>query len=125
MKTFKEQFKIKATPEEVFNALVNPLTIELWSGYPAVMEAKENVEFSLWDGDISGKNLKIITNQQLMQEWYFGDQPEQSIVTINLTPTKIGTFIELSHTNIPEEAYEDIKEGWKKYYWGAIKIFFE
>lgn len=125
MKTFKEKFKISASPEELFSALTNPSTIELWSGYPAVMDAKENMEFSLWDGDISGRNLKIHINRQLIQEWYFGDQVEQSIVTINLEAVKTGTLVELSHTNIPDEAYEDISEGWKKYYWGAIKRFFK
>ena len=40
MKDFKKYFKIPATPEEVYIALSNPFTIELWSGYPAVMDEK-------------------------------------------------------------------------------------
>ena len=117
---------IKATPEEIFLALTNPFTIELWSDSPAIMDDKEGTEFSLWDGDITGKNVKVVPNAELVQEWDFGDLPEPSIVTIRLHPQKSGgTQIELHHTNIPDEAYENINEGWREYYIGAIKRFFE
>jgi activator of HSP90 ATPase len=125
MKTFKQHYFINATPEEVFSALTNPFTIELWSGYPAQMEAKEETEFSIFDGDISGRNIKIIENQIITQEWYFGDISEQSIVTISLKSHKLGTKVDLEHTNIPDEEYDDFVEGWNDYYWGAILEFFK
>lgn len=125
MKDFKKYFKIPATPEEVYIALSNPFTIELWSGYPAVMDEKTGTEFSLWEGDIIGKNLEMITNKKVVQEWYFGDQPEKSIVTINLFEDKKGTQVELNHTNIPDDDFDNIKDGWNEYYFGAIKAFFE
>ena len=59
MKTIRQHYFINATPEEVFSAITNPFTIELWSGYPARMEAKEGTEFSIFDGDIAGRNIKI------------------------------------------------------------------
>ncbi len=116
---------IAAEPEEIFLALTNPFTIELWSDSPAVMDANEGTEFELWDGDISGKNLKVVLNKELVQEWYFGDLPEPSIVTIKLHPHKNGTNVEIKHTNIPDDAFENIDEGWRESYIGAIKRFFE
>lgn len=116
---------IEATPEEIFLALTNPFTIELWSDSPAKMDALEGTEFELWDGDICGRNLKVIPNQELVQEWYFDDLPEPSIVTLKLHPLKTGTQVEVKHTNIPDEAFENIKEGWHEAYIGAIKRFFE
>ncbi|MBN2482128.1 MAG: SRPBCC domain-containing protein [Bacteroidales bacterium] len=121
----KQNFIIRAKPEEVFQALTNPLTIELWSGYPAQMEASEGFEFSIFEGNISGKNLKIIPGRQLVQEWYFGDGGEQSVVTINLTPLKNRTKVELVHTNVPDAVYEEFEEGWRRYYWGAIIGFYK
>lgn len=116
---------IEAEPEEIFLALTNPFTIELWSDSPAKMDANEGTEFELWEGDICGKNLNVVPNKELVQEWYFDELPEPSIVTIKLHPKGTGTSIELKHTNIPEDAYENIKEGWEEYYIGAIKRFFE
>lgn len=125
MKDFKKYYIIPAEPEEVFIALTNAFTIELWSGYPAIMDANVGTEFSLWEGDITGENLEIIENKKVVQEWYFGDQPEKSIVTILLFENKKGTQVELIHKNIPEEDYENIIEGWNEYYFGAIITFFE
>jgi len=116
---------IEATPEEIFLALTNPFTIELWSDSPAIMDDKEGTEFSLWEGDITGINLKIVPNQELVQEWDFGELPEPSIVTIRLHPQKTGTNVELHHINIPDEAFANINEGWRQYYIGALKRFFE
>jgi activator of HSP90 ATPase len=124
MKNYHKYYKIKASPEEVYNALVKPLAISLWTGEPVKMEEKEGTEFSLFNGDISGKNLEFVKDQKIVQEWYFGDQEEKSIVTIELRPEKTNTNIELTHTNIPEEAFEDILNGWDNYYFGAIKEFF-
>jgi activator of HSP90 ATPase len=125
MKTFRKHYFINATPEEVFLAITNPFTIELWSGYPATMETKENTEFSIFDGDITGRNLKIVENKQLVQEWYFGDSPDESIVTIQIESHQMGTKVNLEQINIPDEDYESIAEGWNEYYWGAIKEFFK
>jgi len=125
MKNIKFYQYIEAEPEEIYRALTNPFTIELWSDSPAVMEAKEGTDFSLWDGDITGKNLKLVENKEMVQEWYFEDNPEASIVTIKLHEHKNGTNLELKHVNIPDDAYENIKDGWNEYYIGAIKRFFE
>ena len=125
MKDFKKYFVIPAEPEEVFYALTNPFTIELWSGYPAIMNTEVGTEFSLWEGDITGKNIEIITNKKIVQEWYFGDQTEKSIVTIKIFENKKGTQVEVIHDNIPDEDYENIVEGWNESYVGAIIDFFE
>jgi len=125
MKDFKKYYIIKATPEEVFTALTNPFTIELWSGFPARMDDQEGTEFSLWEGDIVGKNLEIQKNKKIVQEWYFGDQEEKSIVTIKLHKDKKGTSVELHHTNIPDIAFENMKDGWNKFYFANIQRFFD
>ncbi len=125
MKDYKKYYIIPATPEEIFIALTNPFTIELWSGYKAIMDDKEGTEFSLWEGDISGKNLEITKDKKIMQEWYFGEQEEKSVVTIKIFEHKKGVQVELVHTNIPDEIYDNITEGWNEYYFGALQEFFE
>ena len=125
MKTIRQHYFINATPEEVFSAITNPFTIELWSGYKAEMEAKEGTEFSIFDGDIAGRNIKVINNQKIIQEWYFGDNTEKSLVTIDIKQHQLGTKVILEHTNVPDDEVEDFTEGWNVYYWGAIKDFFK
>ena len=124
MKDFKKYYIIQASPEDVYNALTNPLTIQLWTGETTEMSTEPGSEFSMWDGSISGKNLEFIPNQKIEQEWYFGEQEEKSIVTIKLHPHKKGTSVELRHTNIPDEEYENFAMGWDDSYFGPLSDFF-
>ena len=124
MKTFKKTFKINAEPSDIYSALTNPYTIELWSGYPAVMSDEPGSEFSLWEGDITGKNLEFVTDKKVVQEWFFGEQTEKSLVTINITPDGENSLVTVEHSNIPDDDFADISEGWREYYIGAIIDFF-
>jgi activator of HSP90 ATPase len=125
MKDYKKYYTIDAEPEDVYNALTNAATIQLWSGDPAVMEAVPGTEFSLWEGSISGKNIEFVAGKKIVQEWYFGDQAEASIVTIILHPHKNGASAELRHTNIPDEDYDNIVEGWNGMYFGSLIDFYK
>ncbi len=124
MKDFKKYYLLPATPQEIYTALTNPLTIELWTGEEAVMSTEPDSEFSMWDGSIVGKNLEFEENKKIVQQWYFDGQDAESIVTIKLHPDKNGTSAELRHTNIPDSDYDDITEGWNDAYFGSLFEFF-
>lgn len=125
LKDFKTRFKIKAEPADVYAALTNPFSIELWSGYAAEMPSEAGAEFSMWDGDISGRILELVPNQKVVQEWYFGEQDQPSVVTIKIFADGAKSQVDLLHTNIPADAFDEICEGWTNYYLGAIKDFLE
>ena len=125
MKEYKKYYTISAPPEDVYLALTNPLTIQLWSGDVAEMSTEPDSEFSLWDGSITGKNLEFEPNKKIVQQWYFGEREEKSIVTIKLHVHPQGTSIELRHNNIPDEDYDDIIDGWNRVYFGALSEFYE
>jgi activator of HSP90 ATPase len=103
---------------------VNPIALRLWTGEEAVMSEEPGSEFSLWDGSIEGRNLGFEKNRKLEQEWYFGEQETPSIVTLLLHPHPKGTSVELRHVNIPDEAWDDITEGWTGSYFAALQDFF-
>ena len=124
MKDYKKYFELNALPEEVYRAITNPLAIKLWSGEDAIMSTESNTEFELFDGSICGMNLEFEENKKIVQEWYFEDQQEPSIVTIKIHPHNIGSSVELRHSNIPDEDYEDIVEGWNDVYFDALGEFF-
>ena len=125
MRTIRQKHHIPATPEEVYIALTNPFTIELWSGYPAEMSVEPGSEFSIFEGDIVGKNLEFKPDELIRQHWYFEGEENDSVVTIRLSPEKNNTVVELIHENVPEEVYEEMVLGWKKMYFGSLKRFFK
>ncbi len=125
MKDYKKYFILQATPEEVYHALTNPMALGIWTNASVVMSTVPLTEFSLFDGDIEGMNLEFEENKKIVQEWYFGEQEATSIVTIKLHTQGEHTSVELRHTNIPDEAYDDMIEGWNEIYFGNLKEFFE
>lgn len=124
MKSIQLQTRIKATPEEVYLALTNPFTIELWTGEPAVMSEEPGSEFMMLDGYITGKNIAFEPNKSIRQMWFFGDDHD-SEVYIQLFPDKSYCQIRIEHTRIPEEAYDNMLEGWNEVYLDSLKVFFE
>ncbi len=125
MKDFKKYYIIGGAPEDLYKALTNPATIQLWTGEKAQMSAEPGSEFSLWDDSIVGKNIEFEENRKIVQQWYFEGQAEASIVTIILHPHKQGTSLELRHSNIPDEDYDDIVDGWNTSYMGSLEEFYD
>jgi len=125
VKKIKQTYLINAPVEKVWEALVDPKIIEKWGAGPAVMSSQEAFEFSLWGGDIHGKNTKVVNKKQLIQEWYEKRWEEPSRVTFNLSSKDNKTKVELIHEQVPDSRLKDIDEGWKDYYLGPIKKLLE
>ncbi|WP_372950324.1 SRPBCC domain-containing protein [Mariniphaga sp.] len=124
MKDIKRYYAIPAQPKDIYNALTNKNMLEIWTGEDAVMEPVAGTEFSLWGGSITGLNVEFEENRKLVQQWFFGEMEEPSVVTIILHPDKKGTSVELRHTKIPDEAFENISDGWDEDFFGALRELF-
>lgn len=111
MKDLKLYFKLKASTEDVYNALTNKIMLEIWTGEKAIFEPTPNTEFSLWDGAITGRNISFVINEKIVQVWYFEDV--ESTVTIKLHADKKSTNMEIDQKNIPDDAYDNMKDGWE------------
>ena len=125
MKDFKKYYIIPASPEEVYQALTNPITIKLWTSEEAEMSTIPGSEFSMWDGSITGKNIEFQENKLIVQQWYFEEASDNSMVTIKLHQHEDGTSVEVRHTNIPDDEYNDIVEGWDSTYMGVLQDFYD
>jgi activator of HSP90 ATPase len=81
----------------------------------------------MWDGSIVGKVLELEPGKKIVQQWYFGDESTEtpSVVTIKLHLDKSGTSVEVRHTNIPDEDYNDIVDGWNETYMAELADFYE
>ena len=125
MKSIKQTYEINASVDKVWDALVNPKTIDKWGGGPAKMNDQEGFEFEFWGGDIYGKNKEVIKNKKLVQDWFSGKWEKPSIVTFLLESLEDNIKVELIHTDIPDEEADDIEQGWKDYYMIPLKQLVE
>lgn len=124
MKDFKKYYIVNETPDQVYLALTNPLTVMLWTGAEAEGTDQAGSDFSMMGGAIEGKILQLEPGKKIVQQWYFGDQEEESVVTILLHPHGQGTSVELRHSNIPDNDFEDIVEGWNDVYFADLQDFY-
>jgi len=125
LKNYKKYLPLPAPPDEVYLALTKAQSIQLWTGAEVEFTEEAGTEFSFWEGDIIGKNIEFNPNKKIVQQWYFGDNIEPSIVTIKLHPDKNGTSLEFVQTNIPDEDFEDFTAGIEEYFLGGLADFFE
>ncbi|KQC01130.1 SRPBCC domain-containing protein [Pedobacter sp. Hv1] len=125
MKNYKKYLPLPAPPDEVYLGLTKAQSIQLWTGAEAEFTEEVGTEFSFWDGDIVGKNIELVPGKKIVQQWYFGDEGEPSIVTIKLHEDKKGTSLEFVQTNIPDEDYDDFTAGIEEYFLGGLADFFE
>jgi activator of HSP90 ATPase len=126
-KTIRQTVTFKAIPHEVYEALMDEKKHASFTGGEAKISRKAAGKFSIYGGDIEGKNLEIVPDQKIVQSWRYSDWPEDhySTVTFSLEPIEKGTRLTFTQIDVPDDKYEDIKQGWKDYYWAPMKKLLE
>lgn len=126
MQNIRLTYHLYAPLDLVWKALVDPITISAWGAGPVKMDDNAGTEFELWGGDIYGKNLEVIPNEKLIQDWYGGAWTKPSKATFLLKKVSPNeTRLDLLHEDVPDDAARDIENGWDTYYLGAIKKYLE
>lgn len=129
MKTIKQTVNFKASPHDVYEALMDSKKHSRFTGSSARISSKVGGRFSAYGGGIKGKNLQLVKDKKIVQEWYCETDgwPEGhfSKATFLLSKTKTGTKMTFIQTNVPDGAYKSIKQGWTDYYWKPMKEMLE
>lgn len=126
----KESFELKAEfsvePNVIYSAWLDSEEHSKMTGGKAQCTDREGDSFSAWDGYISGKNLSLKENREIVQSWrtaQFDEKDEDSHLVIRFKKTEKGTEITLIHTNIPE-GQTQYKQGWQDHYFTPMKQYF-
>jgi len=64
-----------------------------------------------------------VPDRKIVQAWRYSDWPagHLSTATFELEKIEKGTRLTFTQTDVPDDKYEDIKQGWKDYYWQPMK----
>jgi activator of HSP90 ATPase len=125
--SISQKVVISASPEEVYDALINPKKHSEFTGSKATGKAIVGAKFTAWDGYISGKNLELEKGKRIVQQWITTDWPEDySPSKLELSLKKIDGQTELSmiHSNIPTDQKKELEQGWIDFYWEPLKSYF-
>lgn len=126
--TIRQKVSVPASPEEVYQAFVDPKKHTAFTGSKATSNPKVGGRFTAWDGYISGKNVELERGKRIVQEWVTTEWPKNyppSRLELTFEEAKGGTEISMVHSNVPAEQKEELKEGWAESYWKPLKDYFK
>ncbi|KAJ3236460.1 hypothetical protein HDU81_010755 [Chytriomyces hyalinus] len=111
--------------DELYDTLVNPARIKMWTrDTNAVVEAKENVPFVLFGGNVTGRFVELAPCSQIVKSWRLKNWSSHStMVTITLHRIEGDTAVrlELKQTGVPVDEVDAVKQNWEKYYFEPIR----
>jgi activator of HSP90 ATPase len=125
-KDIRQQVTFKAGSHEVYEILMDSKKHAELAGDKASISRKVGGKFNVGDY-IEGKQLELAPDAKIVQTWRYNDWPEghYSRATFSFKEVKGGTRLTFVQTGVPEEFYEDIKQGWIDYYWTPMKEMLE
>jgi len=128
-KTIEQTVTFKATPREVYEALMDSRKHSQFTAAQANISRNVGGEFTAYDGGIRGKNQELVPHTKIVQSWLCRadgwPQDHFSELTITLRAVKGGTRLRLIQTDVPDAAYDICTHGWREAYWEKMKAAFE
>jgi activator of HSP90 ATPase len=128
MKILNQTITFKASPHDVFEALMDSKKHSEFSNDKAAISRKVGGKFTAYGDYITGKNLEIVQGKKIVQEWHASDWPAKHISKVTFEFESMGgnaTKLKFSQENIPEDKFGEIKQGWVDFYWKPMKGMLE
>jgi len=126
--TITQKVIVEATPNEVYDAFMDPKKHSEFTGSEAAGKSNVGGEFTAWDGYIQAKNLELEKGKRTVQEWFTTDWPQNFPSSrLELTFKDLGgkTEITMVHSEVPKVQEADLKQGWIDFYWEPLKDYFK
>ena len=127
-KTIRQRVIIPASPEEVYDAFIDPKKHTAFTGGEASGSSEVGGEFSAWDGYITARSLELDPGKKIVQEWSTSEWPKgyaPSRLEITLKKHAGGTELTLVQSKVPEKQADDYEKGWHEHYWDHLIEYFK
>jgi activator of HSP90 ATPase len=126
-KNIRQSVTVKATPRQVYEALMDSRKHSGFTGAKARMSRKMGGRFTAFGNYIQGMNLDLVSNKRIVQAWRGSDWPKghYSVATFSLKRIKGGTRLVFTQIGVPDREYKGINQGWRDYYWKPMKGMLE
>jgi activator of HSP90 ATPase len=129
-KTIRQIVLINASPHDLYQAILDPKLHSKFTNSKASGSMKVGGKFTAYGGYISGTNISLEKDKKIVQKWTSADFPKGHYTQVTFefkaegkTAGKV-TNLTFTQYNVPEENYEEIKQGWIDFYWKPLKEMF-
>jgi len=121
--TIHQEITVPASPAAVFEVLTSSDKFAaMTGGRGADISSEEGGAFSMFGGDIKGRNVELVPGERVVQAWRSQAWPEgvYSMVSFALSKNGDGTRVVFDQSGYPEEAHDMLEGGWQMMYWGPM-----
>ena len=111
---------LPAAPDKLFDMYLDADVHGQFTGLPVTLEPHAGGLFRAFGGMLSGTILHIQPKSLIVQTWRSESWPltaMDSVLILSFWPAPEGGRIELVHTNVADEDFAGVSQGWEKYYW--------
>jgi activator of HSP90 ATPase len=125
--TIRQVVTLKASPEEVYEMIMDSKKHEALSGEKADISREVGGAFKAWGDHISGFNLALRPGRKIVQAWRANDwwDDHYSIATFDLRKVDGGTELHFTQIGVPPHRFDGHSQGWISAYWQPMRDFFE
>jgi uncharacterized protein YndB with AHSA1/START domain len=118
-----KEIYIDAPPQVVFSFLTDPVKMVRWMGIQAELDPKPGGIYRVDPNGrdvIRGSYLEVVPDSRIVFTWGWEEPGHRvpagsTIVEIHLEPRAQGTWVRLTHRELPPEARENHDLGWMHY----------
>ena len=126
-KIIKQTIIFKATPHDVYETLMDSKKHAAFSGGKASISRRIGGRIMAYDNYITGKNIELVPDKKIVQDWRAVDWPEGyfSRITFEFTAIPEGTRLDFTHADVLQGTEEEFSQGWIDNYWEPMKRYLE
>nr|XP_019573103.1 PREDICTED: activator of 90 kDa heat shock protein ATPase homolog 2 isoform X2 [Rhinolophus sinicus] len=109
--------------EQLYSIFTVKDLVQKFSKSPAILEAEKGGKFQMFDGNITGEYVELLTNKKIVMKWRCTNWPEEHYATValNFVPTPGQTELQLDCKGVPACKEENMKFCWKQQHFEEIK----
>jgi activator of HSP90 ATPase len=122
---------LPAPADKLFAIYLSPTEHAAFTGFPVTIGSEPGAAFEAFGGQLSGTILAVVPPRLIVQSWRsmkFNAADPDSTLILSFTadgPRREDGRIDLVHIDVPEHDYQDVVEGWQKYYWTPWRSYLE
>lgn len=126
-KKINQSIKIKASPHEVYEVLMDSDKHAQMTGDTANISRDVGGHIKAWGDYIDGTNVELIPDKKIVQKWRASDWPQghYSTATFEFKAVPEGTNLIFTQTDVPQDFVDSVSQGWHEYYWQPLKMMLE
>uniref|UniRef100_H3D4C7 Activator of 90 kDa heat shock protein ATPase homolog 1 n=1 Tax=Tetraodon nigroviridis TaxID=99883 RepID=H3D4C7_TETNG len=122
--TLKDKFL--TSPADLYRVFLNQEMVQAFTKAPASVDGTRGGKFRLLDGNVLGDFTELVSDEKIVMKWRYNNWPSEHYATVAMTFVDLcsETELKVEYRGVPDNEEERTKEGWKRYYFEAIKQTF-